>query len=287
MSEMGRPKKHRHKRHYTFMIISGDSDGSSGSFHLGHVATQVLAFSIFAIIVALICFVVHSAITVSSIKEQYAQQSVEMQELEEINAQLESENSKLQGEVSQLSQAINQKVEAEAQTAAEEEALSTPTLLPISNGTASMVSTLDDPNSTEITIPEEKTDEEDGDNADDDNAEDDENADDTENADEQELTGDPILILKAEEGSTVIAAGSGTVTSVAGDIKYGNCITIDHGNGYVSIYRNQGDSLVHEGDQVTRGATLIVIGSENNTLGYQLKLNNEYIDPEDVIEING
>ncbi len=88
MSEMGRPKKHRHKRHYTFMIISGDSDGSSGSFHLGHVATQVLAFSIFAIIVALICFVVHSAITVSSIKEQYAQQSVDMQELEEINAQL-------------------------------------------------------------------------------------------------------------------------------------------------------------------------------------------------------
>ncbi len=286
MSEMGRPKKHRHKRHYTFMIISGDSDGSSGSFHLGHVATQVLAFSIFAIIVALICFVVHSAITVSSIKKQYAQQSVEMKELEEINAQLESDNSKLQGEVSQLSQAINQKVEAEAQTAAEEEALSTPTLLPISNGTASMVSTLDDPNSTEITIPEEKTDE-DGENTDDENAEGDENEGDTENADEQELTGDPILILKAEEGSTVIASGSGTVTSVAGDIKYGNCITIDHGNGYVSIYRNQGDSLVHEGDQVTRGATLIVIGSENNTLGYQLKLNDEFINPEDVIEING
>ena len=307
MSETGRPKKHRHKRHYTFMIISGDSDGSSESFHLGHVATQVLAFLIFAIIVALICFVINSAITVSSLKDQNAKLSVELAELEETNASLASVNSELQSEVTQLSQAINQKVEAEAQTAAEAEELSLPTLLPISNGTASMESTYDDPDSTEIPLPEENAgaDAADDENADENTDDADETAeadtadegggagegeeatDDTAEEAEQEPVGDPILIIKAEVGSTVIAAGAGTVASVTADLKYGNVITIDHGNGYTSIYRNPGDSLVHEGDTVARGATLIVISEDNTTLGYQIKSGEEFINPEDLIEING
>ncbi len=312
MSEMGRPKKHRHKRHYTFMIISGDSDGSSGSFHLGHVATQVMAFSIFAIIVALICFVINSAITVSSLRDQNAKLTAEVNELEETNVALASTNSELQSEVTQLSQALNQKVEAEAQSAAVEEELSLPTLLPIANGTASMYSTFDDPDSTEIPQAEETAEDgdtsettEDAEDAEEEDGEEaaDEDEDDTEATDEEggveatddsteestdtEPTGDPILILKAEEGSTVIAAGAGTVSSVTGDIKFGNVITIDHGNGYVSIYRNSGESLVHEGDTVARGATIIVIGEDNTTLGYQIKSGDEFIDPEDMIEING
>ena len=70
-------------------------------------------------------------------------------------------------------------------------------------------------------------------------------------------------------------------------MKYGNCITIDHGNGYVSIYRNAGESLVHEGDTVTKGATLMVVGSDNTKLGYQIKKDGEFINPEDLVEING
>ena len=93
MADINKPKKHRHKRHYTFMIISGDSDGSSGSFHLGHVAAQVLAFSLFAIVVATICFFIHSAITVSSLKKYTAQQDLKIAELDEINKTLTQENS--------------------------------------------------------------------------------------------------------------------------------------------------------------------------------------------------
>lgn len=278
MSDNKKPRKHRHKRHYTFMIISGDSDGSSGSFHLGHVATQVLSFTLFAIIVALVCFVVHSAITVSSLRKQSAKQASQILELEEANASLESTNSELQSEVTQLSQALNQKVEAEAQSAAAEEELSMPTLLPISNGTASMVSYFDDPNSTEIDLPKEKTEDDDAKDEDEEN---------TEEAASEEPTGDPILIITAEKGATVIASGSGTVTSVTADIKYGNVITIDHGNGYISMYRNKGNSLVHEGDSVTRGATLIVIDDDNTTLGYQIKSGDSFINPEDLVEING
>ena len=281
MSENNRPKKHRHKRHYTFMIISGDSDGSSGSFHLGHVATQVIAFSIFGIIVALICFLVNSAITVSSLKQQNATLLSKLEETEAENKAIEAERSELESEVSDLSMALNRKVEAEAETAAAEEEASKPTFLPVSNGTASMVSTLDDPNSTEIEEPGENT----GENAE---GEDDENAEGQEAQESSEpKTGDPILIITAEKGATITAAGSGTVTSVAGDIKYGNSITIDHGNGYVSIYRNAGESLVHEGDAVTPTTTLMIIGEDNTKIGYQIQYNGQFIDPEDVIEING
>ena len=273
MADINKPKKHRHKRHYTFMIISGDSDGSSGSFHLGHVAAQVLAFSLFAILLVMICYIIHSAITVSSLKKYSAKQDAKIAELDELNKTLTQENSELESEITQLSQALNQKVEAEAQSAAEEEQQSIPSLLPIS-GTASMENSFDDPNSTEIELKADDDDEENGD----------------EEGAEQEIdtTGlDPILILTTEENSTIIAAGAGTVTAVNADVKYGNCVTIDHGNGYVSIYRNAGESLVHEGDQVSKGMTLFVIGSDNLKLGYQIKKDGAFINPEDLIEING
>ena len=54
MSADKKPRKHRHKRHYTFMIISGDSDGSTKRLHLNHFKTQVLAYCSFAIVLALV-----------------------------------------------------------------------------------------------------------------------------------------------------------------------------------------------------------------------------------------
>ena len=111
MADLNKPKKHRHKRHYTIMIISGDSDGSSGGFHLGHVATQVLAFSIFAVFVALLCFQIHSAITVSSLKKYSAQQDQLISEKTDENIALAKENAELKTEVTNLSQALNKKVE--------------------------------------------------------------------------------------------------------------------------------------------------------------------------------
>ena len=281
MTENNKPKKHRHKRHYTIMIISGDSDASSGSLHLGHVATQVLAFSLFAILVAIICFIVGTSINIKNLKNTSAMQVAQIHDLEETNANLAATNSELQSEVSQLSQALNQKVEVEEQTAAEAEEQSQPSQLPILDGTASMTNTLDDPNSAEITLPDENTDDE---NAEGEDGEDNE---DGEGEAAAELTGNPILIFKTAEGSTIVSSGAGTVTSVTADVKYGNSISIDHGNGYVSIYRNSGDCLVHEGDVVSRGTTLFVVGDSNTTLGYQITYNGEFIDPETLIEING
>lgn len=99
--------------------------------------------------------------------------------------------------------------------------------------------------------------------------------------------GDPMVEFTATEGSTVVAAGKGVVTAVEEDEVYGNRVVIDHGNGYVSIYRNKGESQVKVGDEVASGTTLFMVTEDNRQLGYQIKENDVYIDPTTIIAIKG
>ena len=99
--------------------------------------------------------------------------------------------------------------------------------------------------------------------------------------------GDPMVEFTATEGSTVVAAGKGVVTAVEEDEVYGSRVVIDHGNGYVSIYRNKGESQVKAGDEVASGTTLFMVTEDNRQLGYQIKENDAYIDPTTIIAIKG
>ena len=260
MSKDIKPKKHRHKRHYTFMIISGDSDGSTKRLHLNHFKTQLLAYSCFVIALVIVCYIIYSAITINTLRDIQSRQNSEIQELTEENSSLSADNDKLETEVEQLSAAINKRLEDEQLSAEEAQALAMPSGFPLS-GTASMTSAVDDTNSTTIT---ELTD----DNKD-------------------SATGNPIVMFTAGEGSNVIASGTGTVLSVTTDAKFGNMVSIDHGNGYISIYRNAGDPLVTEGSSIDKGDIIFVVGEQNTSLGYQLQQDGKYIDPEELIEING
>lgn len=98
---------------------------------------------------------------------------------------------------------------------------------------------------------------------------------------------DPMVKLNGTVGTSIIASADGTVASIATDSSYLHCIRIDHGNGYNSIYRNDGDVMIKEGDEVVRGAILFVIGEDNTELGYQITYNEKYIDPMDLINIDG
>lgn len=105
---------------------------------------------------------------------------------------------------------------------------------------------------------------------------------------EEGTEGDPICIFTASEGTTVVATASGTVTSVSdGDEEYGNVVTIDHGNGYITVYRNKGESTVKQGDKVVQGTTLFIIEEDNNKLGYQMMKDSIYINPMDMLAISG
>ena len=97
----------------------------------------------------------------------------------------------------------------------------------------------------------------------------------------------PMVKLNGTAGNSIIASADGTVTSITTDSSYLHCIKIDHGNGYNSIYRNDGDVMIKEGDEVVRGAILYVIGDDNTELGYQIMYDEKYIDPMDLINIDG
>ncbi len=99
--------------------------------------------------------------------------------------------------------------------------------------------------------------------------------------------GDPMLIFTASHGINVITTGTGTVISVDVDEVYGTKVVIDHGNGYKSIYRNNGTALVKNGEELGKGYILFSIGEDNQELGYQMMQDDEYIDPMLLIEING
>lgn len=104
---------------------------------------------------------------------------------------------------------------------------------------------------------------------------------------EEAAEGDPMIIFTAAEGNTVVATARGTVMSVNSDAEYGHNVWIDHGNGYITIYRNQGEPIVKQGETVVQGTTLFVVGEDNDKLGYQMMRDSEYINPMDMMAISG
>lgn len=99
--------------------------------------------------------------------------------------------------------------------------------------------------------------------------------------------GEMICIFSAQEGSLVVATASGTVMAVNDDPEYGHNVWIDHGNGYVTIYRNQGEVKVEQGKTVTQGTTLLLITDSSSKLGYQMMKDGEYVDPMEMLNISG
>ena len=104
---------------------------------------------------------------------------------------------------------------------------------------------------------------------------------------EEVTEGEPMCIFHASVGTTVVAAASGTVIAVNDDETYGHSVWVDHGNGYITIYRNKGDATVTTGDTVVQGTTLFVIGEDNADLGYQMQEDGSYINPMDMLAISG
>ena len=125
----------------------------------------------------------------------------------------------------------------------------------------------------------------------------------------------PVVVFTGSEGDYVRATACGTVVEirtnpkrndngsiaeyyVAGestdgsdkeikDLGFYNVITIDHGNGYMTVYMNDGDPVVSEGDTVSVGNTLYNLKTGNTALGYEMLRNGEYIDPNEVMIISG
>ena len=100
--------------------------------------------------------------------------------------------------------------------------------------------------------------------------------------------------IEGEDGDevSVVATGGGVVCHREMDNEYGYQVHIDHGNGYITIYRSGTVPKVDEGDEITRGTLLFEMKEDDDNeladnMAYQVTKDGEYIVPTEVLEING
>ena len=68
--------------------------------------------------------------------------------------------------------------------------------------------------------------------------------------------------LRAEKTEVVKAAADGTVKTIKNDPRYGLTITIEHDNGFKTVYANLLTSeFVVEGEKVQKGQTIGTVGN--------------------------
>lgn len=103
----------------------------------------------------------------------------------------------------------------------------------------------------------------------------------------EEMEDKLLCVFNASIGTMVVATANGTVTGVNDDVEFGHNVWIDHGNGYVTIYRNASEAQVNLGDSVIAGTALFVIDKNHEKLGYQMMKDGNYINPMDMLAING
>lgn len=99
---------------------------------------------------------------------------------------------------------------------------------------------------------------------------------------------DGIDIGGSVNGQAADSIGGGKVTEVGYDENgYGNYVVVDHGNGYTSLYGHLQKATVKQGDTVSAGQQVGVIGSTGKSSGPHLHLrvhkNGQSIDPRTVI----
>ena len=80
----------------------------------------------------------------------------------------------------------------------------------------------------------------------------------------------------AGSGTAIYASRSGTVTDAGYDDVYGYSVTINHGDGYSSLYAHMTHFVVSSGDYVTQGQVIGYVGSTGWSTGPHLHFSIYY-----------
>ena len=88
----------------------------------------------------------------------------------------------------------------------------------------------------------------------------------------------------ANSGDDVLAFADGVVTLAARSDSYGNYITIDHGDGWTSLYAHCSRLYVQSGQRVSAGERIALVGSTGLATGphlhFELQHDGIYLNPE-------
>ena len=93
--------------------------------------------------------------------------------------------------------------------------------------------------------------------------------------------------LNGAKGSPIYASRSGTVTIATYHKTAGNYVTINHGDGYSSVYMHMTHYVVEVGDYVKAGEVIGYVGSTGRSTGphlhFGISYNGSYVNPMDYI----
>lgn len=93
--------------------------------------------------------------------------------------------------------------------------------------------------------------------------------------------------IGAKYGEPILATNQGTVTFSGWDQGHGQMVVVDHGEGVVTRYCHASTLYAREGDTVTAGETIALVGSTGWSTGphlhYEIFINGERVDPVDYL----
>jgi len=97
------------------------------------------------------------------------------------------------------------------------------------------------------------------------------------------------LDFKGKQGEIVKSTASGKVTYAGRRGGYGNCIVINHGNGFETYYGHLSRILISQGERVKAGENIGKIGSTGRSTGphlhYEIHKNGKIINPRSFLTI--
>lgn len=101
--------------------------------------------------------------------------------------------------------------------------------------------------------------------------------------------------IETELGAEVISVADGVIKEVGNDPFMGTTVTIDHGDGLISVYKNLSPELASDiavGKEIAEGSVIGNVGesaiieiADEPHLHFELTLNSESIDPSELLEI--
>ncbi|GAC1316145.1 MAG: hypothetical protein NVSMB12_12610 [Acidimicrobiales bacterium] len=93
----------------------------------------------------------------------------------------------------------------------------------------------------------------------------------------------PGIDFGAKMGTSILAAGDGTVVFAGQESGYGNYTCIDHGHHVATCYGHQSALLVQVGDQVKRSQVIGLVGTTGYSTGphlhFEVRLSGTPVDP--------
>jgi murein DD-endopeptidase MepM/ murein hydrolase activator NlpD len=96
--------------------------------------------------------------------------------------------------------------------------------------------------------------------------------------------------LKAERGTPVVSINSGKVVLTGEHFFNGLFVVLDHGGAVQSMYFHLDKILVQQGDKVTKGQTVGLLGATGRATGphlhFGMRINGARIDPMQFIKVN-